>query len=277
MISFARRQIRWLCTGLYLAFSLTLLNVACQTAKDSNVQEKTLEVLEKQKSLIRNQLDDGKPDQALVLLRDLARQHPRDGSIQNLMGLTHLALKNPTRAIKHFLAAYKLDQQAGTALNLSSAFIEASDYDKAIRLLFALTKTKEGQTYQHRERIFHNLAYANERVGKNTKAEEWYQEAIDENPTFFPSHLELARLYEKTNRSAMAIQAYRRATDYCHACFEPMYALSMLYLKTNRLTEARKTLLAYGKTEGITPRDRERAKQLLRMVMTAGIRGKRAG
>lgn len=274
---FTFRRNHRLCTRLTLIFTVTLLSLACQTGKTVDVQEKDLEVLEKQKNLIRNQLDEGKPDQALSLLRELARQHPDNASIQNLMGLTHLALKNPGRAIKHFMSSYKIDRHPGTALNLSSAFIEAGDFQKAIRLLNALTKTKELQTYQHRERIFHNLAYANEHAGNNSKAEEWYQEAIDENPTFFPSHLELARLYEKTNRPAMAIQAYRRATDYCHACFEPVYALSMLYVKTNRLTDARKTLLAYSKVDGISPNDRERAKQLLRMVMTAGIRGRRAG
>lgn len=270
-------RFRRLCIGLCLLFSLTFLNLACQTGKDGIAQGRDQEVLEKQKTLVRNQLDEGKPEGALTLLRTLTRQFPKDASLQNLLGLTHLALKNPGRAIKHFSESYKLDRQPGTALNLSSAYIEGGDHAKAVKLLLALLKTKEMKGYPHRERVFHNLAYANEHAGNKTKAEEWYQEAIDENPTFFPSHLELARLYEQTGRPAMAIKAYRRATDYCHACFEPVYALSMLYMKTNKPAEARKILLSYGKMDGVAPGDRERAQQLLRLVTTAGITTKKAG
>jgi Tfp pilus assembly protein PilF len=260
-----------------LIFSLTFLNLACQTDKVVKTPAKSQEVLETQKTLARSHLDAGKPDAALQLLRSMQRDHPDDPTVQNLLGLTHLAMRNAPRAARHFAKAYKLDKSPGMALNLSSAYIESGDFEKSTRLLLAMIKTKEFQAYLHKERAYHNLGYSFERLSQNSKAEEWYQEALDENPAFFPSHLELARLYERTGRPAMAAQSYLRANDHCHVCFEPVYALTMLYVKMNRPTDARKILVRFGKTDGIAAADRQKAKELLNMVTTAGLPRRHGG
>src|SRR5690606_12651004 len=101
------------------------------------------------------------------------------------------------------------------ALNLAAAMIENGDHDQAIRLLDALTKTKDTADYLSKERIYHNLGYAYERSGKLPSSERWYRKAIDTNPSYFLSHLGLGRIYERMSRPAMARMAYTQASDFC--------------------------------------------------------------
>jgi len=225
-----------------------------------------------QKALIRNSLDTGHPEQALRSLRAMLREFPDNASLYNLMGLTQLALKNPSRAVRAFQTAYKLDQQPSSALNLSSAYIASGDIGRALRLLNGLLKETAKNHYQYKERIYHNLGYAYVRQRRWTTAEHWFHEALDENPTFFPSHLELARLYESTHRPAMAVKEFRRSMDFCHVCFEPVQALTSLYMKLGHQTDARRMLIQYGRMDGVAAADKTKATQLLRLVTTSDLK-----
>lgn len=268
----------WSAKKLFVILSLAFALPACQTSGPASDQpSKEQALVEKQKLLVRTTLDEGKPETALATLRPLLREHPSDAGLQNLMGLTQLALRNAPRAIKHFQAAYKLDHAVATGLNLSSAYLETGDYDKAVKLLQALAKQAERDEYQYKERIFHNTGLAYAKQKRAALAEKWYQEAIEENPTFFPSHLELAKLYEATKRPAMAMKSYRRSMDYCLVCFEPVQALSTLYVKNNRYADARRILISFGRQEGVSSEDLKRASRMLKTV-TAGVpNGQRKG
>lgn len=272
-----RRCNEGLCTRLSLVFILTLANIACQTNSALDPKGNNAEILERQKSLVRNQLDEGRPEAALGLLRGLARQYPDDASLQNLLGLSHLALKNTGRAIKHFTISYRQAPTPGTALNLSSALIQNGNNEKAIKLLSGLLGSDQGKNYEHLDRIYHNLGYANGQLANLTKAENWFREALAENPSFFPSHLELAKIYANSNRAKLAVQEFRRAIDNCQVCFEPVHALSLLYVRLNQPEEAQKILLSFTRSEDISNQDRERAKSLLRTVTTASIPKKTTG
>jgi tetratricopeptide (TPR) repeat protein len=246
-----------------LAFSLT----GCQTLGNAPEAEPDKPSLaDTQKALVRNALDAGKPEQALKILKDLLRATPEEPGLNNLMGLTQLALKNPQRAIKHLMKAYKAEKSIAVALNLSSAYLEAGEADKSVALLTAMAKQADKEKYAYKERIFHNLGYAHARLNQMTQATAWFKEAIEENPSFFPSHLELARVYEKTNRPAMAAKAYVRAIDYCQTCFEPVYALSNIYLKMGKPMEARQLLVKYNRSADLNPTDRAAAQRLLKVV-----------
>ncbi len=268
----------WSAKKLFVILSLAFALQACQTTgtgKDGDAKEPSL--VEKQKMLVRTTLDEGKPEQALATLRPLVREYPNDAGLQNLMGLTQLALRNAPRAIKHFQAAYKVDHAVATGLNLSSAYIDTGDFEKSVKLLQALSKQADRDQYAYKERIFHNLGLAYAKQKRAALAEKWYLEAIEENPTFFPSHLELAKLYESTKRPAMAMKAYRRSMDYCLVCFEPVQALSTLYVKNNRFADARRVLMSFGRQEGVSPDDLKRASRMLKTV-TAGVpTGQRKG
>jgi len=263
---------------LRAAFILVPVLASCQTGSKPDSAAKEAAFLETQKSIVRNALDNGKPETALENLRTLIRQFPDDSGLRNLMGITQLTLKNSQRAIREFQAAYKMDKEIATGLNLSSALISAGDNDRAIRLLTQLIKQAEDNNYPYKERLYHNLGYSYAKVRNNAKAEQWYKQALDENPAFFLSQLELARLYEKSNRPTMAIAAYRKSIDRCLVCIEPVEALASLYVQAGRFAEARQTVIQFEKVEGVSAQDRTRAQELLKRVTLSGLPGqKRAG
>lgn len=265
---------RWKrCLGIQLPLILILSCFldACQTGKDHSNAEKATEVFESQKALVRSHLDAGKPDLALGVARDLLKKREDDASVQTLMGLCHLALQNPARAVRHFTQAYKLEATAASALNLSSAYLEAGEFHKATRLLLALTRSPKGRDYQHKERIYHNLGYAHARLNNTAKAEQWLNEALDENPTYYPSQVEIAQLYAHSKRPAMAVKAYQKASDSCVVCYEPVEALAKIYMQMGRLPEARRVLLRFSKAEGVGEGDKRKAQKLIQTVTTAGL------
>ncbi len=260
---------------LCVIFSLACPLGGCQTTPPKDTVSKEQQLIDSQKAMVRNALDTGKPEQAMEGLRSLLLQFPEDASLQNLMGLTQLSLKNSARAITHFQIAYKLDHQVGTGLNLSSAYLDTGDFDKAERLLTALMKQADRDKYRYKERILHNMGLNFVQQKRAALAEKWFQKALEENPTFFPSHLELARLYAKTKRPAMAIKAYRKSMDHCLVCFEPVQALTSLYMRTGKYVDARRMLIQYGRIEGITDDDRARATRLLKSVASAPTNNRR--
>jgi Tfp pilus assembly protein PilF len=248
-----------------------------RTSQENGAVNKT-DVLDSQKALVRNAIDTGKPEQAMQSLRTMLRSRPDDASLHNLMGLAQLATKNTDRAIASFRKSYSLEPTPATALNLSSAYIEGGDYDRAIRLLKRLLEPQKGkEEYHYKERLYHNLGYAYVKQKNVAKAKAYFQEALAENPAFFPSHLELARIYESTNKPAQAIRTYRASIDYCAICYEPVQALTALYLKTGQRSDAQKALMRFTKTDGISAHDKDAAMRLLRQVTTAGLNTRRAG
>ena len=257
--------------------SLMPVLAACQTAGHTDTGSPESAIIDSQKAIARNALDTGKPEAALNSLRMLLQQHPDDASLHNLMGLTQLSLKNHPRAIKEFQAAFKRDNQVATGLNLSSALISAGEYQRAARLLTQLLSQAESTSYAYKERLYHNLGYTYAKERNSAKAELWLQRAVEENPTFFLSHLELARLYERSNRPEKAVASYRKAMDYCLVCFEPVQALSSLYIKTGRTGEARRVLMQFGKNEGVSADDLAKAKILFTQVTANDLPIKKVG
>ncbi len=254
--------------SVYLFISLTAILSACQTSGSRDQQNSVLAMHDAQKEIVRNALDTGKPESVIETMRTMVREHPNDPETHSLMGFTQLALKNPLKAVKHFKLAYKLKPDVATGLNLSSALIEASDTATASKILPKLVKIAEKENYRYKERIFHNLGYAAIKQKDLKKAESWFKTAIEENPAFFPSHLELARIYEQAKKPAEAIASYRRASDYCLICFEPVDALAKIYTQLGRHAEAKKILIQFTKQEGISPVDREHAQSSLASIFT---------
>ena len=249
--------------------SLTAVICGCQTTETDKTTAKTKEILDSQKAIVHNALDNGDAKLAHQTLRKLINDFPNDASLQNLMGLTQLSMKNAARAVKHFQIAYKLDKKPGSALNLSSALIEMGDYEKAVSTIKNAMEQK-GEPYEFKERFLHNLAYAHLKQKKNVKAEGYFKAAIEENPSFYPSHLELARLHKQLGRPALAMRSYREAMDYCQICLDPVSELTTLYVKAGKMGEARDILIKYNKVQGVGEIDRKKANGLLNIVTAAG-------
>jgi len=252
---------------IYVNIFFIISMSACQTLRKPEEQiDKQAEILNAQKTLIVSFLNQGLPQMAHKELRSLQHQYPDDADFKNLMGLTLLALENPRRAIGHFQESLKIQPRASVALNLSSAYIEAQDYDRAIRLLMNMTKNEGMKNYRFPERIAHNIALAAERKEDWRMAERFYLQALSDNPQYYLSLMRLGQLYEKTERPKLAIQQFLTARAACNQCYDPINGLVMNYLALKAPTRAMETIRVFLQQKEITQPDRDRAMKLLQMT-----------
>ena len=160
-----------------IAFSIAVLPCGCQTLNNSSSRHDTAEtatVID----VARAFLDDGRPDKALFELRSVIDQNPKNPMIHSLMGLSQLALKNPRKAVQSLEMAWKLDPIAQHALNLSSAYIETKQYDRAQKMILIGLAVKETPPYKNKERFYHNLGVIAELKGSRNAAEKAYLRAL---------------------------------------------------------------------------------------------------
>lgn len=259
-----------LSAGLSLSFAC----LACQTtspkkqeiASKSEIEKK---MLESQLALVQSSLDSGQPEKSHGLLREALQKFPDNPQLNNYMGLTQLALKNPKRAVIHFEKSYRTMPEIGVGLNLSSALIDNGDYKNALIKLHTLVKESKQKNYPFQERIYHNIGYTLVKLKKYRNAEKWLKLALEENPTFFPTHLELARLYLRQSRLEEAVISLKRSHDYCLPCWEPIELLTKLYLGKKQYKEANILLVSYLKTPDIAEGSKVLGHQLLQEVLTA--------
>lgn len=254
----------------YIILSFSSLWAGCQTFNIPDAEEKQrLEVLNTQKSVIVSFLNKGLPEMAIKELRPLIAKYPEDADFKNLMGLGQLAIKNPKEAIRYFQASYKVLPRTSVALNLSSAYIEAGQYDKSIEILTLASKSPDLDAYPHPERITHNLGLAAERAKKYKSAEKFYLKALSQNPGFFISQMRLGQLYEKLNKPERAEMYFSQAKTNCPNCFDPISALTYTYLQQGAKNKALSTIRGYLKNRDLSPQDRVRATELLSLAQKA--------
>lgn len=240
---------------------------ACQTITNTDEQaNKQVEILNAQKTLIISFLNKGLPQMAHKELRSLLQQYPNDADFKNLMGLTLLALKNPKQAIVFFQQSLKIDRRASVALNLSSAYIEAGEYDRAIKLLSTMSSSESMKSYPYPERIAHNIGLAAERKKDWRMAERFYSKALTDNPQYYLSLMRLGQLYEKTERPRLAIKKFLTARASCNLCFDPVNGLVMNYLALKAPDRAKDTIRLFLQQKDLTQPDRERAEKLLQLT-----------
>lgn len=252
--------------GIALVIILSFQLVGCQTpdtAKSELSEEKVKRVEADQNGMVIAAVENGEPERGLMIARQLLQTRKDDADLHNLQGLCYMALKNPVAAIHSFRKAYSLENKTAFALNLSSALIENGDHDQALRLLEAMTKSKKSQEYVKKERIYHNIGYAYERTGKYPSSERWYRKALDSNPSYFLSHMGIARVFERTNRPSMARMAYTQASDFCAVCFDPVEPLVKLYINARQPREATGVITRFLRNPEVRSEDRARANALL--------------
>jgi Tfp pilus assembly protein PilF len=249
-----------------LPLCIGILFSACQTFDASEEVEIRRGLLKTHKQIVHATLDEGKPDVAHKELKKLLKQFPRDPDLLNLMGLTQINLKNYKRATVYFNRSLAIKPQIGTILNLSSAITESGNYIRAITILKKALKSEQFSLYPYPERLYHNLGYILVKSGRTGKAQNYYQRALEENPTFYPSYMELARIHQSKGLTSKASQAYRKAIDYCHKCFEPVEALVNMHLAASRPFAAHQLLLRYTKVDDLLPGDLAKARRLIRVV-----------
>lgn len=260
--------------ALFVNLTLMITVPACQTLKDKGSEEqKQAELLQTQKTLVINFINQGQANMALKELRSLVTQYPEDADFKNLLGLTYLSLQNPKMAISFFEDSYRLQPRAPVALNLSSAYIETKQYPKALKALRDLQKSPLAKNYQFPERIHHNIALVAERMKKTKMAEKHYVLALQENPGYYLSLMRLGQLYEQTRRPNEAQQQYQKAREACLKCFDPVHALVSQYRKSGQSATANRLIQEYLLNKEVEIADKGKARRLLGPGNQSGPRG----
>lgn len=251
---------------LYL-FLFIIPVISCQTIyKNEKGEENEKAILNSHKNLIINFLNKGVPYLALKELRRLIREYPEDSDFINLMGLTHLALENHNQAIKFFRQSFDKNPRPGVALNVSSAYIKGGEYEKSIHFLKKYLEKSSSNQYEFPERIFHNIAFASEKIDRLKDAERYYSLALAENPNYYLSLMRLGKVYERMSNPEEARKSFSRANIACATCFEPVNALTLGYIARGKEKQAYSLLKKYANNSEISDDSRTKAQSLLKMV-----------
>ncbi|MCX6125256.1 MAG: hypothetical protein NTV34_11005 [Proteobacteria bacterium] len=248
-----------------LALSLILALPACQTPSgEDHDNSKVTGADEFANSLLvaASYLDGGRPDKAMNELQTLLAQKPNNIDALNLMGITQLALRNPRRAVLHLEKAWGMKKASAIGVNLSSAYYDLDRNRDAEKIINVILARKETPPYPHRERIFHNYGLIAEKTGRGLLAEKMFQNAVEQNPMFHISHMQLARIYKEKNRGSLVSKHLEAARFGCPACFEPLESLVKFNISKGETKLARLMIQDYKLTEGLSQQDRRRLADL---------------
>lgn len=221
------------------------------------------QALETQKSIIINHLNRGEPDKAFAELRPAMQKFPDNVDLKTLMGLTQLALRNPRNAVKFLKEANEQDSNSTTVLNLSSAYIENGQNVAALKLLKKHIKSGDLTEYQYPERIYHNVGLAYLRLKKSKGAMINFRKALDQNPKFYLSLMQIGDLYSKKSNHKTARKFYRKALPACGNCFEAVQVLSKSYLSEGNRNGAGSVLKSYASNKKLPNELRVKAQKLI--------------
>jgi Tfp pilus assembly protein PilF len=252
---------------VYVNIIFIISTSGCQTiTKPDKEKANTDEYIQSQKSLVISYINKGNPSSAYTELRELIRKHPNDPDFQNLMGLVYLVLEHPKQATKYFRRSIQLNMQPAVVLNLSSAYIESRQYNRALKLLSSLKKLDSYQKYPYPERVSHNIALAAERNKNLDMAEKYYKEALQENPQYYLSLIRLGKIYDSKGKKALAMTQYKAARSSCNLCYDATGAIIMNYLSQGKTSTAISTIKSYLSQTNLRDVDKNRANKLLVMA-----------
>jgi Tfp pilus assembly protein PilF len=243
--------------------SLILVTTSCQTStpqgddnsKASNSQNVSL-------SIAISYLDAGRPDKAMHELEGVLSEKPNYLEALNLMGLAQLALSNPKKAVSYLEKAWKIDPKAAVGVNLSSAYLEVGRNTNAEKIIKQILSRKEATPYKHKERLYHNYGLVADRTNRAVLAEKMFKRAVEENPMFYMSHLQLAYIYKEKKKPDLALKQLESARFACPSCFEPLKEIVKINIEKGEVNLARQLIHEYKVTEGISVVDRKKVSDL---------------
>lgn len=154
---------------------------------------------------------EGKIELAKMVLENAKAIAPRDASIQNALGLVHLALKSKPAAMTAFRDASALNPQLAEAQNNYGALLnEAQDYESAVKVL---------------------------------------EEAVQAAPDFASARLNLGNAYRGKQDFGKALEQYTQVLHLKPGLTDTYYNLAILYLDSDApnvdTVERFKTAIAY--------------------------------
>lgn len=140
------------------------------------------------------------------------------------------------KAIEYGNTALELDDQLMEA-NLTMAFLynRRGRYEEAMQKLGRITEADRGQAEVLRE-----LARSYEGRGYVDRAEEIYQQAVEDHESYWPGYIMLGEFYTKQGLYEQAVDAFTRVTELAPDNFRGYANLGGSYLYLQEFEKARK-------------------------------------
>ena len=245
------------------AISVILVVASCQTSSPQGSDRIASDDRQYMNlSVAASYLDAGRPDKAMHELASVLSEKPNNIEALNLMGLSQLALSNPKKAVIYLERAWKIEKSAPIAVNLSSAYLEVKKHSDAEKIINFVLNAKTEKPYRHQERLYHNLGLVADRTKRPLLAEKMFKKAVEENPMFYMSHLQLSKLYLERRKTDLAKKQLESARFACPSCYEPLKELVDIHISRGEFTSARQLIGDYKLTEGISTSDRRKVNNL---------------
>lgn len=246
------------------SITIILFTLSCQTLILSNKNNK--KIIESQKNIVITYLNSGLPSQAHEELRRILRKQPHNVDFLGLMGLTQLALENPAKAVSFLQEAWHRSGKIMFGLNLSSALIAAGRLKRAEKLILSLIRDKKTNPYPQLERLYHNLGLIYQEKKDYVRAENYYRQALAENPSYYLTLLKVGLLYKKQRRYPDAISYLNKAVNFCRKCFEPIKYLGGIYLAQGKQRQAFMLVDKFSRQGGLDQKEQRRALAFMRHI-----------
>lgn len=242
---------------------------SCQTTTPEVQPPTQKDVSRSVQSVAVSLLNKGKPDLALKELRPYHLSHPEDSEIINVMGLCHLALRQPRKAEALFASAYGKSADPAVALNLSSSYLQQKKWGRAVSLLKKIER-KSLPKYPHPERVYHNLAAAYAKQGNVQLSRRTYDKALTAYSSYLPSLLAKARLNMRLRKyPAESYRLIARAEKACARCFQPIILKALWSDRHQGRDAAMKVIDDYAATRATNPRDQKLAQRLKTKILAS--------
>jgi len=172
-------------------------------------------------------IEQGKPQEALIVLNQQGKVEPENSDIYILKGLAYLLLRRVRDAIRSYNQALDMttEDKVDILLAINDSISNAQETDLQIRYL-----TQAHQIEPENLEVIWNLSGCFEQKGDFSKSVSFLDRYLDIDP--FSDHIwyNMGSLYEQLNESEKAIEAY----DYTIALNE--YYLSAYFGKANAMS-----------------------------------------
>ncbi|MDD1421534.1 tetratricopeptide repeat protein [Dolichospermum sp. ST_sed1] len=227
--------------------------------------KKNENIISSQLAIATSQLDRGSPSETITTLNSLLKEFPKESRAITLLGVAFISLGNNDKALEYLRLAYNMNPTTSNGLNLSSGLISSQNYNKALNVLKAII-AKNDQEYKQHERLYHNLGFVYEKMGKISSAITNYKKALIENPRFYLSHLQLGKIYKLNKNNPQAKYHLEKASAACVNCYESTHLLATEYINDKQFPAAIKVLKEFINVEKAIPEDKASAKNMLSII-----------
>jgi len=238
---------------ILLLSAILIINVSCYSTTSSNTTEGSSpnskqERLEDQKQMAIASVRRGNFKQALKDVGKAKDIDDHDPGVYFVYGVIYFALKDYEKAEDFYKRAIDKDKDYTEArYNLCGLYLKLNQNDRAIEQCSYAAKDP---LYQARASAYTNIGIAYFNKGDINKAKEYYDKALDINPSLVYTHNEIGKLYLSIGEEQKAINEFKIAINGFKNYDEAYFNLGTAYLKKGDKLSACE---AYRKVVQISP------------------------